>query len=121
MKKTALSKQLYALFIFGGALGILFGLLHLSDFSQTGNPIKLYDSLINSLFGVISFVQAKLLQSKKIGVVHITILSLAISLVYAALVGRDFNWITLLFSCYWLFKLWELKKLGFFEEKKTTS
>lgn len=83
----------------GGFVGILYGLIHVwSIISQGFTPIRLGDAIVNAVFGILSFVSAKLLSNRKLTAMWVFGSTILVSLVYSFAVGRGFNYIYAFFG-----------------------
>jgi hypothetical protein len=101
---TSSTKQLSLIMFIGGALGLIFGCIHLISYLSSDSSISLSDAGFNAGSGAIEICAGWFFsKGKKIGILFVVTAILA-SLVYSYQVGRGFNFITLILGS--LFLIW---------------
>ena len=108
-KNASSHKQLSLILFLGGALGLVFGGVHLMSFLSSGSGISLSDAAFNASLGVLELLAGWLVtQGKKIAILFIAAAILA-SLIYTLSVGRGFNFVMLVLGgtfLVWAITLW---------------
>jgi hypothetical protein len=108
-KNASSRRQLSLILFFGGALGLIFGVVHLTSFLSSGSGMSLSDAVFNASFGVLELLAGWLVtKGKAIAILSMAAAILA-SLVYTFLVGRGFNIVTLALGglfLVWAITLW---------------
>ncbi|MBN1319002.1 MAG: hypothetical protein JXA42_26200 [Anaerolineales bacterium] len=95
---------------FGGYFAIIFGLINaLSIFSQGYTAVRLGDTVINAVFGILFLVCARLLSGRKLLSMWIFAFTIVLSLVYTYVVGRGLNFFYAIFGAIVLYKFYKLK------------
>lgn len=109
-KKASPRKQLSSLMYIYGALGLIFGALHLFSYFSTRSIVSLWDASFNAGDGILGLLAGWLFdQGSKLAVLVIVITILT-SLFYSYLVGRGLNLMTLLLGIVllgWVAVLWK--------------
>jgi hypothetical protein len=106
---TSSTKQLSIIMFIGGALGLIFGSIHLMSYFSSGSSISLLDAGFNAGSGVIQICASWFLSTRKKIAILFVVTAILASLVYSYLVGRGFNYITLLMGClflFWILSFW---------------
>ncbi len=89
-------KQLSLILFFVGALGVIFGGIHLMSFLSSREGIALSDAALNAGLGVLELLAGWFVtKGKKIAIFFIGA-AILVSLVYGLLVGRGFNFVMLI-------------------------
>lgn len=102
--------QLSNLMFLGGILGLIFGLLHLSTFLSSGSSIALSDAGINAGLGVLDLLGGWLVRRGRLVVILVASSVILASLIYAYVVGRGFNIVSLVLGglfLAWIVILWK--------------
>jgi hypothetical protein len=107
--KASPRKQLSSLMYIYGALGLVFGVLHLFTYFSTGSSISLSDALFNAGDGILGLLAGWLFARGSKLAILVIVITILVSLVYSDLVGRGINLVTLLLGLVllgWIAVLW---------------
>lgn len=102
-------KQVTYLLIVVGALGILFGAIHLFVFFSTGSGISLADAGINAVLGWMGLLAAWFALKGRFWAIVVAFLYVLTDLTFAFLFGRGLNFLSLVLGTMvivWLIVLW---------------
>lgn len=102
-------KQVTYLLIFVGALGILFGVIHLVAYFSTGSGTLLADAGINTLLGLMGLGAAWLVLKRKYWAIVLTILYVLVDLIFTYFMGRGINFLSIALGSLfvgWLMVFW---------------
>ncbi len=109
-------QQLTSIVMWGAAFGAAFGALHMLTYLQEGNLTSLYDALFNAgIGGALRLVTYFLLRSGKALAIVVEVIGVLCSIGFALLLGRGFNYISLVLGglfVFWLINLWRQKVLS---------
>lgn len=113
-KKIDYRKQLTFFLYLWGALGLIFGAVHLMSFLSSGSENSLSDAALNTASGLLGLCAGWLVTKGRRIAVLIIAASILVSMVYYYLVGRGFDFLTIIlggFFMYWAIKLWRQGEL----------
>ena len=113
-KKIDYRRQLTLFLYLWGALGLVFAGIHLLPVFSSGSDTLPYDVAMNAGSGLLGLLAGWLVAKGRRIAVAFIVASILVSMVYYYLVGRGFDFLTIIlgvFFMYWAIKLWKQEEL----------